>query len=176
MLLRIACCLLALSWLTIANAEIYKSLDKNGNPVYTDRAPSADSEQLNLPSLNSVPGLQVTPAGTYPPEPTGETPEDYQIRIISPRADVTIPPGQRDLAIAVEINRAVDQEHLIAYFLNGTLLEETNSTSIIVRDVTRGSHQLLVEIIDKDGNTLGRSDETTVNVIRPSIIKPKAAP
>lgn len=175
MLVRTLCCLLALSWVTLANAEIYKTLDKHGNPVYTDRAPSGDSEKVKLPTINSVPAIQSTSTHNYPPEPTGTTPAAYELHIISPRSDVSIPPGQRDLAIALDINQPIRQGHLLAYYLNGELIEETTSTSIIVRDLNRGTHKLMVEVLDEAGNSLAQSPEVIVNVIRPSVIRPKPA-
>jgi len=180
MLARVLCCVLSLCCLFVyasaVNAtEIYKTRDKNGNWIYTDQPSEANSEQVKLPPINSLPPAY--PGVTHnQPERAAVEDETYQLEIISPRENVTIPPGQRDLAIAINLSRPLEPDHLLMYFINGELLEETRSTSILVQEVYRGSHTLVVEVIDANGNSLGKSPPTVVNVIRPSLNSPARAP
>jgi hypothetical protein len=174
MIMRVLCCVLSLLCLSVSAAEIYKTRDKNGNLVYTDQPPAGNSEIVKLPPINTVPST--TNAPVYSPnERPAEQEENYQLYIISPRENVTIPPGQRDLAIAVNLSKALEPEHLLMYFINGELLEETRSTSIVVQEVYRGSHTLVVEVMDANGKSLGRSPEVVVNVIRPTVNSPARA-
>lgn len=175
MLLRILCCVLALGWLSANASEIYKTRDKDGNWVFSDKPSGDRSEQVKLPPINTLPPTQAVPVYA-PPRTNTQTPDEpYQLSIISPRENVTIPPGQRDLAIAVNLDRPLDPNHLLVYFINGELLEETRSTSIVVQDVIRGSHTLTVEVVDPNGASLGVSPQVVVNVIRPSLLSPLRA-
>lgn len=160
----------------MAAADVYKTVDKDGNITYTDKPSTEKAEKLELREINTVPGAeplpQSSPVNSYDSQPAAL---NYQIAIISPRSDVTIPVGQRDLAIAINLNPGLQQGHLLVYFMNGELLEETTMNNIIVKDVPRGTHTLVVEAIDANGQSLGTSAPVIVNVIRP-VIKKTAPP
>lgn len=177
MLVRILCGVLCVCCLFANATEIYKTRDKNGNWIYTDQPPAADSEQVKLPPINSLPS---SPAYVPPSESANKRPaaqdEHYEVRIISPRENTSVPPGQRDLAIAVNLSRPLDPDHLLMFFINGELLEETRSSSVLVQEIYRGAHTLMVEVVDVNGRSLGKSPEVIVNVIRPSLNSPLRAP
>ncbi|HSC67930.1 MAG TPA: DUF4124 domain-containing protein [Cellvibrio sp.] len=151
-------------------ADVYKTVDKNGRVIYTDKPQNGKAEKIELRETNTVPGAQPLPQSTpidfYNSQPAAL---NYKINILSPRADVTIPVGQRDLAIAISLNPALQEGHLLVYFMNGELLEETTANNIILKDVPRGTHTLVVEAIDADGRSLGTSAPVVVNVIRPNV-------
>jgi hypothetical protein len=162
----------------IAAADVYKTVDKDGNIKYTDKPHTEKAEKLQLREINTVPGAQPqalpqsVPVDSFASQ---QAAANYQIGIISPHSDVTIPVGQRDLAIAINLNPGLQQGHLLVYFMDGELLEETTMTNIIVKDVPRGTHTLVVEAIDANGRSLGTSPPVIVNVIRP-VIKKTAPP
>ncbi len=154
----------------LAAADVYKTVDKDGNITYTDKPSTDKAEKLELREINTVPGAQPlpqsSPVNSYDSQPAAL---NYNINIISPRNDVSIPVGQRDLAIAISLKPALQQGHLLVYFMNGELLEETAMNNIIVKDVPRGTHTLVVEAIDANGRSLGTSPPVIVNIIRPNI-------
>lgn len=157
----------------MAAADVYKTVDKHGNVKYTDNPATEKAEKVELREINTVPGAQPLPqsnsVSSYDAQPAAL---NYQIAIMSPRSDVTIPVGQRDLAIAITLNPGLQEGHLLVYFMNGELLEETTMNNIIVKDVPRGTHTLVVEAIDANGQSLGTSPPVVVNVIRPVAKKP----
>ncbi len=170
------CCLLLILFIPLSMAEVYKTVDKDGRTVYTDKPKTDNAEKVELRGLNTVPGARPLP-NSSPVVTIDSRPAqvEYKIDIISPRADVTIPVGQRDLAIATVLQPALQPGHLLVYFMNGELLEETTMSNIIVKDVPRGSHTLVVEVIDVHGQSLGISPPVIVNVIR-TVIKKDAPP
>ena len=156
----------------MAAADVYKTVDKDGNIKYTDNPQTDKAEKVELREINTVPGAQSEALPQSVPVDSFASQQaafSYQLGIISPRSDVTIPVGQRDLAIAVNLTPVLQQGHLLVYFMNGELLEETTMNNIIVKDVPRGTHTLVVEVIDQNGQSLGTSAPTIVNVIRPNI-------
>ena len=158
-----------------AQAEIYKTVDKEGRIVYTDKPKTEKAEKIQLRETNIVPGAQPLPASvSVSPYVSEVAPTNYQVVIMSPRTDVIIPIGQRDLAIVVNVKPALEEGHLLVYFMDGELLEETAMSNIIVKDAPRGTHILVVEAIDANGRSLGTSPPVSVSVMRPTI--KKAAP
>lgn len=164
--------LLLLLLAPLAMGEIYKTVDKDGRTVYTDKPNTEKAEKVELREINTVPGAAPPPvslpASSFESRPAAI---NYTISIVSPRTDVTIPVGQRDLGIAVTVSPALQSGHLLVYFMNGELLEETSMNNIIVREIPRGTHTLVVEAIDPNGQSLGTSAPVTVNVIRHVIKK-----
>jgi len=154
----------------VAAADVYKTVDKNGNIKYSDKPQSEKAEKIELRETNTVPGAEPLPqsesVSSFASQPAAVS---YKLSIVSPRSDVTIPVGQRDLGIAINLTPALQQGHLLVYFMNGELLEETTMNNIIVKDVPRGTHTLVVEAIDANGQSLGTSPPVLVNVIRPNI-------
>lgn len=165
-----------LLWLFVAawvSADVYKTVDKDGRVIYTDKPKSENAQKVELREINTVPGAQPlpqsTPVGTFQSQPAVIR---YKIDIISPRNDVIIPIGQRDLAIAIKLEPELQDGHLLVYFMDGELLEETEANNIIVKDVPRGTHTLAVEAIDASGQSLGTSTPVSVSIMRPVIKKP----
>jgi len=154
----------------VAAADVYKTVDKDGNIKYTDKPQADKAEKVELREINTVPGAEPLPQSEAVASFASQQAElSYKLGIISPRSDVTIPVGQRDLAIAINLTPTLQQGHLLVYFMNGELLEETTMNNIIVKDVPRGTHTLVVEAIDANGQSLGTSPPVIVNVIRPNI-------
>lgn len=161
--------LLATPWVI---ADVYKTVDKDGRVIYTDKPKDEKAKKLDLREINTVPSANPQPNTTGINIVQAQAVISYQINIISPRNDVSIPTGQRDLAIATTVSPGLQEGHLLVYFMNGELLEETTQSNIIVKDVPRGTHTLVVEAIDANGQSLGTSPPVIVNVIRPVVKKP----
>jgi hypothetical protein len=147
-------------------AEVYKTVDKDGNVKYSDSPPDEQAQTVKLPELNTLPPDEQGQVYQSTAQPNNEFVE-YQVEIISPRNEVVIPPGQRDLAVAVSINPGLQGDHLITYYIDGELVEETQSSNIVIQDPPRGGRTLTVEVIDQSGEVLGRAEPKTINVIRP---------
>jgi hypothetical protein len=169
----ILCLLLSLSLsltCSLAAADVYKTVDKNGKVVYTDKPDGKQpAELVKLPPVNTLPS---EPTNTYVPTiaPNADV-ASYQVSIVSPRNNATITAEQRDLGIAITLDRPLDSSHWLLYFMNGELLEETQASNIFIQEITRGTHTLEVEVVAKDGTSLGKSAQVVVNVMRP-IVKP----
>lgn len=175
MLLRICFYALCLCCVSVSAADIYKTRDKNGNVIYSDKPTSPESEQVVLPPINTVPATQTSPSiGQDRARPLDENPA-YEIRIMSPRDNAVITAEQRDVAIAVTLNQPLAEGHWLLYYMDGELLEETKSTSIVIREAPRGGRTFSVEIVASNGESLAMSASVTVNIMRP-IVKPRAAP
>lgn len=165
--------LLLLSLAPWVVADVYKTVDKDGRVIYADKPKNDNAKKVELREINTVPGAQPLPEST-PVESFQSQPAamSYQIEIISPRNELIIPVGQRDLAIAIKVEPELQPDHLLVYFIDGELLEETSMTNIIVKDVPRGSHNLVVEAIDANGQSLGTSAPVSVSLMRPIVKKP----
>jgi Domain of unknown function (DUF4124) len=161
--------LLCLSGLS-AFAEVYKTKDKDGRVVYTDKPKTENAEKVELREVNTIPSVESSPVVKLK-RPKQEA-VNYQIAILSPTADTIVPVTQRDLKVAVSVNPGLNDGVVLAYSMDGQVLQETTDSSITIKEIPVGIHSLVVEAIDSEGQSLGRSDAVSVSVIRPSLKKP----
>lgn len=169
--MRVVLALIAVLLMNICVAEVYKTIDKDGNIVYSDNPKADNAEKIELRELNTVPAA---PTNYSPSYSEGAPPQlmSYQVNIISPSNNLIIPVGQRDLAIAVSLDQPLQAGHLLVYFMDGDMIEETMMTNILIKEVMRGAHQITVEVMDESGQSLGMSEPVTVNLMRPIVTKP----
>jgi hypothetical protein len=170
--MRVVLALITVLLMNICAAEVYKTVDKDGNVVYSDNPKADNAKKIELRELNTVPPA---PNIGYTPDYSKSAPPElmsYQVSIISPSNNLIIPVGQRDLAIAVSLDQPLQAGHLLVYYMDGDMVEETMMTNILIKEVMRGSHQITVEAINESGQSLGMSESVTVNLMRPIIPKP----
>lgn len=164
-------CLLVIS--SDCLAEVYKTVDKDGNVTYTDNPSGAagTTEKINVEPVNIVPaGKKITLTGPRSKQTTS-TQAQYVVNIISPTNEYSVPPGQRDLVVAVQIKPGLRRGYKIAYYMNGALLGKSTNNNLSIPEIIRGEHTLRAEVINANGKVLGSSKPITVYVHRVSVIK-----
>ncbi len=170
-LLLLACAPFAL------NAQIYQTIDEDGNVSYTDKPPQGQkSEQVKLPPTNTAPAIKPTaPAGTKKGG-KDKSPSDYSISISSPGNDAQIPTGQRDVSVNLSLSPALHKDHKVQLMVNGAPFGDSFSgTSGTLKEIYRGSHQISAAVIDSNGKTISVSDSVTIHVQRHSRLRPTPA-
>jgi hypothetical protein len=165
-----------LMWVTSVPAAVYKSVDSQGNVVYTDE-PSADAQPVKLPPLSTVPAPRYQPSDQSPAEAEQSAQADYQqVSIVSPTQDETL----RDNTGAVPVNVVTQPDldsasgHRFRYYLDGQAQgKPTESGRIIFDNLDRGSHTVEAAIVDSTGQELIRSSSVRFFLHRQSINFPR---
>jgi hypothetical protein len=169
-----------LVWASGLSAAVYKSLDSQGNVVYTDE-PSGDAKPVKLPPLSTVPAPRYKSSS----QPSSQSSADMeqsaaanyqQISIVSPTQDATL----RDNTGAVPVNVVLEPElnsvagHRYRYYLDGLAQgKPTESGQIIFDNLDRGSHSVEAAVVDSDGQELIRSSSVQFFLHRQSINFPR---
>ncbi len=175
---KIATCLLVgLIWAGPAGAEIYKSIDKDGNVVFSDHPPNDPGnqpeqvEEVKLEHVNTAPPPAPLPQSAPPKEPASPAP-NYTLAISSPADQTTIPNGPGDFAVTVSASPRLVAGESLQLLIDGQPHGEPQlSTTWQLTNIFRGAHQLSVQRTAKDGTVLATSSAVTVYVQRPSIIR-----
>ncbi|MEM8497872.1 MAG: DUF4124 domain-containing protein [Pseudomonadota bacterium] len=166
--------LFALSLSQPTLAEIYKTVDKDGNVIYTDKVPhdNKKTEKITLKPSNSVPAIE-TPAIKLSPD-NPDKPFKYKtLRIVSPEHDSAIEHGPGNFSVTAKIRPTLRSSDSIQLFIDGEPHGKPgNSTSWALKNVFRGTHMLQVKILNERGKTLKKSKKSTVHVFRPSVAHP----
>lgn len=154
-----------------ASAEVYKTVDKQGRVTYTDTPPAKTTPKaVELPSINTMPGTQAT---AIPSSDNSQPPAtaDYQLEITNPSNGTTLLPEERSVNISVNLNPALGEGMQLAYYLDGTLIEQTTQLGISLNEPPRGEHKLSAAVLDDEGKTLVQSQTVTIVVMRPMLQK-----
>jgi len=152
------------------HAEIFKSVDKHGKVVYTDRpAPSDKNSAVELPSLNTQPPIQTT--RTASPRATEQGAPTYLIQIMTPSEQGQIPMGQHQVPVSLQLTPQLSANHSVQLYLDGQAFgPPSHSTQLILDNLHRGEHTLQAAVVDQQGKELNRSTSVLFYVQRRSVL------
>jgi len=165
-----------------ASAAVYKSVDAEGNVVYTDD-PKGHGEPVKLPPLSTVPPPKYInlPTEATLPGSDSQAPVYKQLTIATPTADETLRDNTGDVAVKVALQPDLDKAagHRLQYFLDGQPQGESRTTDkAVYSNVPRGTHTVEVAVVDAAGNEIQRSSSVRFYLHRQSVNFPRgpAAP
>ena len=181
--------LLLLSSLTVIHAgrvaaRFYKSVDEEGNIVYSD-TPTPGAEQLTPPPISTVPGRKVPePAEAKTSEETGDEPAKKpptkysKFSIVTPQNDATIWDNTGAVPVSLKLEPPLDIEngHSVWVYVDGkAVVRKSQSLAQPLSGIDRGTHKIRAEIRDENRKTLKRTQNVTVHLKRASAI-PRSGP
>ena len=156
-------CLFTFVSLAQAAETVYKKTKPDGAVEFTDK-PSTGSEKIKIrkPSTYSpapLPSLNL-------PTNKQSLGNDYSITIAQPVNDSTIV-NQTEVQVSISVQPALlsGQGHQIRYSLAGESIVSRNSSETF-KDVSRGTHNLTVSIIDANAEVVSPVASTTFHVKR----------
>lgn len=160
---------------SLASAEIYKTIDKNGRVTYTDVPPAnTEAKPLELKSINSLPTPVAIPHTNHN-NTSNNDPLEYQIQITAPENGTTLLADERSVSVSISINPSLNDGDLFAYKIDGDTVTTTQEMTYTIVEPPRGEHVLTVDVVDTEGNSLAQSNAITLVVMRP-LPKQKAVP
>jgi len=176
---------LLLFMLLPAHADIYRSVDSDGNVVFTDEH-SPHAEKVELPA-STIYTPEITSDDALADVPVEQADEqvlaepvvipDYKIRIISPGNDESVWVNDGNVMVNLLIEPALDAERgdkVIVRLDAETSIGPIASSSVQLTNIDRGTHSLVAIIVDQSGGTLTRSTPINFHLHR-AFIKNKPA-
>jgi hypothetical protein len=161
----------------LLNAQIYQTIDDDGNVVFTDKPPKGqETKEVKLAPTNTTPAPNsaTTRPSSKKDKSSGE-PTKYEIRISSPSNETHIPPGQRDVAVSLSLSPGLHKDHQLQLYINGSPSGAAFSgTAGTLKEVYRGTHAITAAVLDKKGKTISTSEPVTIYVQR--TIAPRPTP
>ena len=156
-----------------ASGRIYRTVDENGNVVFTDVPPREDepAEQVVIETPNTFASEDAVPeADAWVVEDADEEPFSYNtLSIASPPDDEPLRENAGNVTIVANVNPKLQPGHIMRLLLDGGVAREGPQTSFQLTDVDRGTHKVVLEIVDRDGTVLKRSDPSTFHLQRIAI-------
>ncbi|MDH5764588.1 MAG: DUF4124 domain-containing protein [Gammaproteobacteria bacterium] len=162
---------------TSSYAELYKWIDETGETVYSDEPPNDKAEPLVPPPISTTPAVKYTPKAK--PEIEEELKEtSYSVfKIASPTTNQILEDNTGNITVNFKISPALDikQGHTISLLLdNQKKIEGGTSSSLVLKNIDRGTHSLQALIKNKQRKTLKKSQVVTIHMRRISALHKKA--
>lgn len=152
-----------------AFGQIFRTVDANGNVVFTDIPPvdRSGSTQVTVPPVNTVPPLAAPPTSANN-APAQTSPGYYtQLIVVSPAADEAIRDNAGNVRIEVAVTPPLRPDHRLLLVLDGSLIDvEAVSGVFELTNVDRGTHTAGARVVDRDGNAIIESNATTFHLMR----------
>ncbi len=165
--MRILISILFLTFAMTSMAEVYRSVDENGNVVFTDK-PSDGAELIELDELQTI---KPPPVGAfkYTPPPAKPKPKYTEVSITSPQDDASIRNNGGNVTVNIATKPVLRRSDNLVLYLDGKeiLLGKANAKAFSGLD--RGSHQLRAAIKNPDGRILLSSTTVTFHLLRHSV-------
>ena len=160
-----------------ANAEIFKTLNPDGSTSYSD-VETPGSETIIPPKIMTAPAVKVTKK-VAPIIDESEKSKPYTILSISSPKDQAIiidNKGNVDITLTVEPALQKKFSHSLTILHNGKSIEVDETTlSAQLKDIDRGAHTFIAQVLDKDKKVLKTSESVTVHIKRHSILHKRPA-
>jgi len=156
-------------------AEVYKWTDADGNIVYSD-VPHPDAEIINADGVQVYKAPKL-PFGVLTRKPKTKSIAYKSVRVVSPANDETFRDDGGDIAASVALTPSLQTSrgHRLVLLMDGQPQGSPSArTTFRLSNVVRGSHTLVVQVIDKDGQAVSSSPGVTFQLHR--TVKKKASP
>lgn len=157
-------------------ADIYRSIDRDGNVTFTDEP----NNKAELIELEELPTYEAAPIPVLPveamPEPVEEDNDlkkpKYKISITSPEQNQSIWTGGGVLTASVSVQPElnVNRADKVQFKLDGKKVGEPQTgLSYTFQNIERGSHILTVSVVNKKGKVIKASKSVLFHMHRNSV-------
>ena len=152
---------------------VYKTTNPDGSVSFTDRE-TKNSEKINVQKTQTVPAQRFSNTLNLPTKKLSPQTE-YAITIKQPLNDSTILDSS-DVSVTISVEPVISAAsgNKIRYQLGGQTIEN-QSMAVVFKNVERGSHNLVVSIINANGEQIGSPVSQTFHMKR-FFKKPAAKP
>jgi hypothetical protein len=176
--LMLAACLLP-SLTLLAEGEIYKVVDENGNVTFTDQRPHSEAQPMDLPPLSVIETDIEVPEPPTPEEAAAAeaekplTPRELRrkfrdFRITRPQNEETFWGTANTVVVSWGSSEPVPPEMKVLLYLNGEGQPAPASGSLTLT-LDRGEHQVYAELRDERNRRIVQTDTVTFFVKQHSV-------
>jgi hypothetical protein len=161
-------------------AAVYKTVDKQGNIIYTDTPPAATAatavNKVTLPPINPVSSpTDPAPAAALSPVPPESSDADpvtaftgYSfIALASPVDGTLMHFNESNLLAQLALTPGLEADHLVQFYVDGSAYGSAiPSLTLSISGLERGSHRISARVLSSRGAVLAIAAPVTVHVQR----------
>jgi len=167
-----------------AAGAIYRTVDAQGNVVFTDVPPADDAaSRVELPPSNTfeTPKAAAPSEGaTGPGESAAELDATYYgtVEIVDPSNNEAIRANDGNMVVAVAVSPTLRGDHRLVLSIDGHDVDDGASARGVfsLSNVDRGSHVAIAKVVNSSGAVVTQSAPITFHMMRVAIGAPKPTP
>ncbi|MGD9265609.1 MAG: DUF4124 domain-containing protein [Lysobacterales bacterium] len=171
-----------------AGAQVYKTVDEDGNVVYTDQPPKDGSGPMELPPLSIVEAPDYEEIARPKTDMDEDEDNELSLRqlrnryrgfaIISPENEQSLWNPQGLISMAWQAPYPLQQGMQVRASMDGEQIGLTRDRVIPITRLDRGAHTLEAVLVDARGRTVATAEPVTFFIRQPSVIinRPAARP
>ncbi len=142
--------------LCLAGNAVYKTIDENGNVIFTDQ-PSESAEKIQLDELQTI--ENPNPARLKPlprKQQSSAVDKDYYqaFSILSPTIGESYRNNAGNFTISLSLQPALRPSHRVVIKLDGKEVANGKSLSKSLTSQDRGTHTISAQVVDASGKTM----------------------
>lgn len=150
--------LLLLQAAALAQNQIYKSVDEDGNVIYSDQPPSPDAKPIVLRESNIIETVKAQPD----PISSGETAsQPLEIGILSPQNEETFWGTGNDLPVLLEVKPQLRPGMQINLYLDDEKVATVGTVQTTLQQIDRGTHSFRAELVSSGGEIIASTESRT---------------
>ena len=167
-------------------AAMFSWTDTAGNIVFGDTPPEGvTAKEISPPKLTVLEGFAsryddgVETKPKSQPKTSREVEQRVEVsvyeslKVIAPKQDQAIRANDGDVSVALSFSPKLRTGHQITFTLDGKVVKKGTSKVANMTNLDRGSHVLLVSIVDQQSNQLISSELTKFVVLRNTALRKK---
>jgi hypothetical protein len=151
-----------------AHAQVFRSVGPDGRPVFSDR-PLPNAEQLDLPLSATEPSDSQSAADPIPAASAGFLGPYDMLEIVAPENEHRSRDPKRELPLSLALSPPLMEGHRLVVEVDGMAAEGDlpNSTQILLRDLSLGTHRIRALIQDAEAATVAATPAIQVHLLAP---------
>jgi hypothetical protein len=158
----------------LAGTTLYRSVDSNGVPRYSDR-PSPGAQKIVVNPTAAAPGAaeqpSAAPAPSGPPAAPPETPVRYSLCEITAPEDDRVFFAEDSVSVSLRVEPDLQPCHAGFLLYDGARVGGAG-LNFTISPVFRGTHSLVAGVQDSGGRPLCQSKTVTFHMRQPSLLQP----
>ena len=150
----------------LAQGQVYKSRDAQGNVIFSDTS-SERASTVTVPPTNTIP-VVAAPARPVAPPATGDATAaaGYALAITTPVEGQTVFSAVGALDVSLSVSPALQPGHSLRLLLDGAPADLPQQGSLTLEGLGPGPHTLQAQVVDGNGEIVQSSGTVTVQMQR----------
>jgi len=161
-------------------AQVYKTVDKDGNVTYTDQPPADGSKPIELAPISVIeaPIYEKAPEATTE-DGAADGGEEVSLKtlrrnykdfaIVSPQAEESVWAPDGPISVAWQAGLALQEGMQVTIFLDGKRYSTTTQQMVMVVGLERGEHNVSAELRDSRNRTVATTAPVVFFVRQPGL-------
>ena len=156
-------------------AEVYKTVDENGNVTYTDQPPTPDAKPVKLRELSVISPVRSPKKEVVEEESVAEGQIEVtslkdlkrgykDFAITNPTPDQTLWGTQNQATITWDSRYRLQPGMQIMVYIDGVAQEPSTGNAMIVEKLWRGQHEVYADLVDARNRRIARTETVTFHI------------